>query len=474
MAAIAGRAALWGARRFGPALARGAWQLGRRFAPMLARSGARVAGRIGTNIPMRTLGQAGRSLARRQGFNTMRRMGTRAFATGAARGASRFGWRTAAAGVTAAGAAAGVYQNTRSGQNANKGSNSKAGKQKQNKEQLSSADQGDNIATSDSFTHKQGDEAKIKSLPLISGKRQIIWNTTGGLLGTQGRAIWGLLRYKPWGVGDASLWHTTGGIREADQDTFVSYNTDIDTWEKGQGKNQLGFLDRKFIIDSVNTKYEFKNQSSDSVHLEYYVVAYGNSGNGRNLFQDVRDGYYAKSGSNSATLNDYPVVLTETENGGAMESNTEITLGGSSVFRANWNILYKHKVKIPEGGQHNFTYHQNSNRIINFDTIYKRDNAGTALQTNFDALKNITFCIVYKVYGELGDNSNAINTVNSAGVTLGDSKVIYRCKTVLTYRQSYGTPNIIVQKGTALPTGLLNVYTKDGNTGALEDSLVET
>lgn len=473
MAAIAGRAALWGARRFGPALVRGAWQLGRRFAPMLARNSARVAGRIGTNIPMRTLGQAGRSLARRQGFNTMRRMGTRAFATGAARGASRVGWRTAAAGVAAAGAAAGVYQNTRSGQNANKGSNSKAGKAKQNKEQLSSADQGDNIATSDTFTHKQGDETKIKSLPLISGKRQIVWNTTGGLLGKQGIAVWGFLRYKPYGETDANFWHTTGSIQDADKETYVNYDIDGETWQKDKTKNQLGFLDRKFIIDSVNTKYEFKNQSSDSVHLEYYVVAYGHSGQQRNLFNDVRDGYYAKSGTNTATLANYPVVITETENGGAMESNTEITLGGSSTFRANWNILYKHKVKIPEGGQHNFNYHQNSNRIMNFDAMYRRNDEGTALQTNYDTLKNITFCIIYKVYGELGDNSNAINTVNTNGVTLGDSKVIYRCKTVLTYRQSYGTPNIIIQKGTALPTNLSNVYTKDGNTGALEDSLVE-
>lgn len=472
MATYALRAGLWGARRYGPALARTAIRYGRALLPRAA-SAARVA-RIGQNIPLRTLNAGGRYAARRGGFTTMRGMGTRAFATGAARTAKGVGWRTGVGVGAAAAAAGGVYQGTRSGRNKNnKGSNSKSGKKKQNQEQIGSGDSGDNITTTDTFSHKQGNEAKIKNMKLISGLRTIRWNTTGGILGKQGIAVWGYLRYKPFAGTDNNVWHTTGMIKEADQETHVSYRTGTDVFEAGKSKNQLGFLERNFVIDSVHTNYEFKNQSNDPAHLEYYVVAYGNSGAGRNVFEDIRDGYYAKSGQSGTIAANYPTTLTNTEAFGAMESNTEVTPGNSKIFRANWNILYKHKVKIPEGGVHIFDYHQNSNRIIGFDALYKRDSAGTALVTNYDALKNITFHIIYKVYGNLADNSNDINTIGTTGVGLTDTKIIYRCKTTLNYRQSFATPNIMIEKGTALPTTLTNAWTKDGNTGALEDGLVE-
>jgi len=466
MAAIAGRIAWAGARRYGPRIARAGFRYASKYAKTIARKAPQLARRITPNATRAASSRA-------TGFNTMRGMGSRAFSTGGARGASKIPWKKGMMGAGAAAAAASPYFAKR--KNDNKKAEEQATKKQRinQREQHATGDLGDDIRTSDKFEHTTG-TTLWKSYQLMSGPMIIKNNTTGGLLGIQGRAVWGYLRYKPYLTTDATLWQTVGGLQNAETDTTVTWrdnNTTTPGWRVGDNMtSQVNFLERKFIFEKSNTQIEFKNQSSSPVHLEYFVVAYGNSGGARDVFNDIKQGAYGTSANVSAGL---PTILTVTETGGAMTSNTDFSAGRSSTFKANWNIVYKHKVRMSEGGVHVFNYTNNANRVINWGSILKNNAINSAVETNFDGLKNITYHIIYKIYGELGDNSNLINTVNTAGVTTGDTKIIYRTLCTETFRNCYATPRLVIDKGTDLPTGLANVYEKDGGTGKVDDMLLE-
>lgn len=480
MASLAWRAGVGLARRYAVPVIKSGARIAQRY---ISRAAARSAPRIGGSIPLRTLGRGASS---RGGFATMRGMGTRAFAPRAASGGGSAAASTSKYwkwGKSAAKYGAGGYVVDKAITSASDSLNKKRKIEKQGKravnnrpEQKAVGDSGDDIKTKDSFTHNTGTKVWQKHA-LISGKMQIKNGTTGGLLGTQGRAVWGFIRYKPWATADADTWCTTGGLQQNDIDTQVNWTNNNDGlggdpfWQTGQTKFQLGYLDRKFVYEKSNFYVEFKNQSSSPVHLEYYVIAYEHSGDGRSIWEDVRDGYSAQAGDQTPVL---PTLTTATSaNESRMTTNIQDTLGRSSVFRKNWNIIYKHKVRMPEGGVHEFTYTNNANRMINWSSLIKRNENNNLIVTNMDAIAGITYHIIYKIYGEIGDNSKLINTVNAAGVSTGDAKVIYRSLCTETVRHCMAAPKLVIDKTTALPTDLTNLYEKDGGTGNVDDIMLE-
>jgi len=479
MYGVAGRAALWGARRFGIPALRSAGRFAMRYAAPAAR-------RIGSNIAMRPMGRSAGSAIANRGFATMRGMGARAFATGAARGAINGGAGGAIrgatqfgriAGVAGAGALAAGAANNRFNSNKRKAEDDiKRQKRNNGKEQKAVGDSGDDIKTKDSFVNKTGNK-KFLTMQMLSGPRIIKYETTGGCLGSQGRAVWGFIRYKPFASTDANLWSSAGGLKAAEVLTNVNWRNDnlgagaAPDWQVGDDMIQRGYLDRKFVLEKQVIKTEFKNQGKSPVHLEYYVVAYANSdATGRDVFRDVLDGYSATHGIQTSA--DLPSLLTATNTSeGRMDTNLEDSLGKSSIFRKNWNIKYKHKVRLPEGGVHEFNYVNDANRIINWNGIYKRNSANSDIELNIAAVKGITFHIIWKVYGSLGDNSTGINTVAVGGISTGDSKLIYRTTCSETYRHCMAAPRLVIDEKTRLPTDLTNIYDRDGGTGAQDDTM---
>jgi len=472
MAAAAARLAWMGARRYAvPAIRSGA-----RIAQNYIRQAvARQAPRIGTNIPLRAMG---RSAQQARGFSTMRGMGSTAFrASGrgsAAASTSKY-WKAgkyAAGGLTAASIANELRPSKK-----RKFEEIKNRKRINNKkEQLAVGDSGDDIKTKDSFVHTTGNKVWQK-YALISGKQQIKYGTTGGLLGAQGRATWGFIRHKTYGDVDADLFNPTGALKRSDNLTQTNWHNNnagdssLPYWQTGGDKFQLGFLDRKFIFEKSTFYVEFKNQSSTPVHLEYYVVTYQDSGDSRNIWTDIRDGYSAQTNDSANPIPNInaPSDTNETQ----MTSMIQDTAGRSAIFRRNWNIIYKHKVRMPEGGVHEWTYTNNANRLINWASLLKRNTGDTDIVTNVDVIAGITYHIIYKIYGEMGDNSNLINTVNVGGITTGDTKVIYRSLYTETYRHCMAAPKIVVDLSTNLPTDLAAVYEKDGGTGNVDNALLE-
>jgi len=344
------------------------------------------------------------------------------------------------------------------------------------REQKAVGDSGDDIKTKDSFVNKTGNK-KFLSMQMLSGPRIIKYETTGGCLGSQGRAVWGFVRYKAFASTDANLWSSAGGLKAAEVMTNVNWRNDnlgagaAPDWQVGDDMIQRGYLDRKFVLEKQVIKTEWKNQGKSPVHLEYYVVAYANSdATGRDVFRDVLDGYSATHGIQTSA--DLPNLLTATDTSeGRMDTNLEDSLGKSSIFRKNWNIKYKHKVRLPEGGVHEFTYVNDANRIINWNGIYKRNSANSDIELNIAAVKGITFHIIWKVYGSLGDNSTGINTVAVGGISTGDAKLIYRTTCNETYRHCMAAPRLVIDEKTRLPTNLTNIYDRDGGTGAQDDTM---
>jgi len=346
----------------------------------------------------------------------------------------------------------------------------------QKREQRAFGDTGNDIETKDSFTKTRSD-LKWKNYPLISSKQQIKYDTTGGCLGTQGRANWGFLRREAFATADSAYIASVNNLKYWENLTNLQWMNNNDgastlpTWQFANDPQQRHFLNRKFLFEKVTQKYCFKNQSSSPIHFEYFIITPSETGPKEDFFRKIRDGIDNISNGFSQ-YNPTEVVPTSADET-RMTSNTNMTIFKSKLASKHFDLVYQHKVRMVEGGTHTFNYTHNANAIINWASLLKADQLTDEVENDSEVVKGITQILVWKIYGDLGDNSKLINTVNVGGITTGDVKIIWRCETNVFVRQVMSTPQNVYDLSTMLPTNLENVYEKDGGTGGVDDIMKE-
>lgn len=439
---LAGRASYAVARRAAPQLTRTAlqtWNTSRlggfvRSASALNRNPTAW---YRNNIAMRPMGASAR-------LSRVRNMNTLAGAPRAtvARGLSRRTAGMIAAGAGAAAAASGVYQNTRS--------KSKARQQKAKNssqvEQIAIGDKGDDITTTDFF--KSGKIKKIYPNQFLTTPISTIRNGSMSsiICAKNGRAKWKELNTFKFATQITSLFNqTTLNYRNNN-----AGDTSGPTWHKGDDLlNTAGFLDQSFIYDSLKYKISFTNQSSCPIHLEYYIISPKNSSTyGYDWYDAFKSGYL----DSNAGVTD-PFALTDSTE---KELPMNVFFSDSALFMKLFNIKYKKKVRMAEGGVHNFTYIDNTNKIFKMSTF----NTTSEIRYTSDI-------IIARVCGTWGDTSPLITT--QGDITTGLTKVIYRTDIVEAVRHSFAAPKIHLDNSQTPVSESTVLYQKDPNTGAKED-----
>jgi len=321
---------------------------------------------------------------------------------------------------------------------------------------------GDDLTTKDSNIVSSG--SYPKNLQMISGKNIIKNSGLGGIRGSQGRATWT----------EIDSWLIAEEIKDVFKTTTIKYGVNPTStslapeWRRGYTlNNTVGYFDNKFLYESIENKYEFKNQSSSPTTFEYFIIQPKDTAETvRNWKDDFEQGYVEKAAGTVSTfdlvaagtpgVNELPILEF-------LKTPEEYRLGASHTFNRYWKIAYSHKVVLCEGQMHEFTYKWNMNKIISVATL-PESNAGV--------IKHMSSFLIVKVNGEIGDNSNLINAILK--VSTPPSKIIWKKNRVTTVRHAMLSPNVVIDDSVLLRTDLANIYDKDPNTGDLEDVNVET
>jgi len=442
--------------------ARGAWMLGRRFAgPALryigrgfGRSAARGIAARGASIPLRTMGRS--AVARSGGFNQIRRMGTAAFSTptrapriqsgilsAPMKRAAKFGMFGTALGA----AEFASHKRKRAKKDGSKRQETRKG------EQVLAGDKGDGLETTDTFNNNTGNPS-WKNAALVSGKQTLIRSSTGGIKGTAGRAVWGSL-------GD---WQKPGDYLDIDKKFTTVWRAATGTtstpgWIKGDDLNQTtGFTQRKFVYEKLHSKWRFKNQSSSPTHFEYFILTPHETDENTIYWQnDFVNGYLKKLGGNANKA-----TVAGAGTGQLVTTPIDYHFGQSIEFKRKWKILYSHKVLLAEGQMHVFDFNDNANRLIDLAKLPSGGNG---------QMRNMTKYFAYKVYGDIGDTSNAMTTIGD--VTTAPSKIIFHQVSTEYGRTVLTTPKLLLDETTDLIDEPANLYDKDPSTGAVEDVNIE-
>jgi len=407
-------------------------------------------GRFNANPARATLGwRAGAyemqplgSALQRRGMQTAAAAGARVGPSAGTRAFSKKMLAGAAAGALGTGGA--VYQASKPSKNTTKGAKKN---NSSNKELHAVGDTGDSVATKDTFTSTTGSPI-WKELTLLSTQNQVKNGTSGGIKSVVlGRAQWQYL----------NEFKNNSTIEQLFKDTTMQYRNDnagdlsAPTWHRQDDLlNTNGYYNQQFVYDGLKYKIHFKNQSSMSVHLEYYIICPKNTvETARDWWADFQDGCDSK-------LADQSTVFTV----GQFYLPDHIHFSNSPTFMKFWNIKYKKKVLMCEGGTHDFTYTDNTNKKFNLQTLKKCGH-----------LKYTTDLIIARVYGTYGDTNINIGTIGD--VTTGLAKVIFRTDWTETVRHGFASPNIMVDKRPLPVTTADAVYTKDPNTGDVDDDKKE-